>query len=85
MAMGQYHGQTLELARSEAENLVMTGQARWETRPLPKAETPGSPDLSELTRPQLEAMAEARGVKVVRADGEDGLPLKADYIRALGG
>ena len=78
---------TLSLMRSEAENLVMTGQARWadETRPLRRVETAESPDLSAMKRPQLAKLAEARGVNVVRADGGDGVPLKSDYIAALGG
>lgn len=84
---GQYRGWVLRKPRSEAENLVMTGQARWkeETRPLARVETPETPDLSAMTKEQLVTLAEARGVDVVRLDGEDGIPLKSDYIAALGG
>lgn len=87
MLTGQYRGTDLRKPKSEAENLVMTGQARWktETRPTPAGETPESPDLSGLTKDQLVAMAERHGVDVQRADGEDGAPLKSDYVRALGG
>ena len=86
MVAGQYRGFDLRKPRSEAENLVMTGQARWkvETRPAPKVETPEAPSLESMTRKQLEDLAAARGVEVERADGE-GLPVKADYLRALGG
>lgn len=50
-------------------------------------ETPEAPaeSLESMTRKQLEDMAAEQGVEVERADGEDGLPLKSDYIRALGG
>lgn len=87
MIYGQYAGYELRKPRSEAENLVMTGQARWagETATLPKPETPESPDLGGLTKAELVSLAVARGVTVKRADGKDGEPVKADYLRALGG
>lgn len=40
-------------------------------------------DLEGLTKDDLIALAEDRGVEVSREDGEDGPPLKSDYIRAL--
>lgn len=40
-------------------------------------------DLPALTKDDLVALAEERGVEVTREDGEDGPPLKSDYIRAL--
>lgn len=87
MIYGQYAGYEIRKPRSEAENLVMTGQARWATEhpTVPTGETPESPDLSGLTKAQLVALAESRGVKVERGDGKDGDPVKADYLRALGG
>lgn len=85
MTFGQYAGYDLRLRRTEAENLVMTGQARWcETRPMAKVETPEAPDLSVLSKSQLATVAEARGIEVTRADGEDGVPLKSDFLRVLG-
>jgi len=84
MTLGQYEGYELRLRRSEAENLVMTGQARWcETRPLVAAETAERPDLSALSKSQLAALAEARGIEVTREDGEAGVPLRSDYLRVL--
>lgn len=85
MTLGQYQGYELRLRRSEAENLVMTGQARWcETRPMVAVETAEKPDLSALSKSQLAALAEARGIEVTREDGEDGVPLKSDFLRVLG-
>lgn len=42
-------------------------------------------DLEALSKQELVELAVERGVDVERADGEDGVPLKADYIRALSG
>lgn len=42
-------------------------------------------DLASLSKPELVALAERRGIDVVRGDGEDGPPLKDDYIAALSG
>lgn len=42
-------------------------------------------DLASLSKPELVALAERRGIDVVRGDGEDGPPLKNDYIAALSG
>lgn len=39
--------------------------------------------LADMTREELADLAQARGVEVTRADGADGDPLKADYLRAL--
>lgn len=44
---------------------------------------PAAPELDAMTKPELEALAAARGVEVRRADGKDAAPLKSDYIRAL--
>lgn len=40
-------------------------------------------DLDALTKEDLVALAEDRGVEVTRADGKEGAPLKSDYVRAL--
>jgi hypothetical protein len=37
----------------------------------------------EMTKDELIAAAEQRGLTVTRADGEEGEPLKQDYIDAL--
>lgn len=50
-----------------------------------EAETPEAPDYAAMSKAELVEEAEARGLTVRRADGDDGVPLKADYIRALGG
>lgn len=39
-------------------------------------------ELEKLTKAELEARANARGLVVTRADG-DGEPVRADYIREL--
>lgn len=53
----------------------------------PATETPEAPAvaLDDLSKAELVALAEERGVTVTRADGENGAPLKSDYVRALGG
>lgn len=85
MELGQYAGMDIEMPKSEAENLVMTGQARWTNRPLPKAETPeGGHEFADMTRKELEAYAAEHDIEVTRADGEDLPPLKSDYLRVLG-
>lgn len=89
MLTGRHHGATLSLPRSEAKTLVGTGQARWaaetpERRTPETPETPKARPLDTLTKAQLVELAEAEGVDVQRADGEDGAPLKSDYLRALG-
>lgn len=38
---------------------------------------------ADMTKDQLEAEAERRGIEVTRLDGQDGEPLKSDYIAAL--
>lgn len=43
------------------------------------------PNLDALTKDELVALAEERGVEVTRQDGEDAPPLKSDYVRALSG
>lgn len=40
-------------------------------------------DLAKRTKDELEAIAKARGIEVKRGDGQDGEPLKDDYLRAL--
>lgn len=90
MMTGRLHGVTIHIPREEAKTLVGTGQARWaveapEAR-APKVETPETPrarPLDSFTKEELIDTAEDRGVDVVRADGEDGAPLKSDYIAAL--
>jgi hypothetical protein len=44
-----------------------------------------APDASydEMTKDELIAEAEQRGLTVTRADGEEGEPLKQDYVDAL--
>lgn len=39
--------------------------------------------LEDMTKAELEAEAQRRGVEVKRKDGEDGEPLKEDFVRAL--
>jgi hypothetical protein len=39
--------------------------------------------LEDMTKAELEAEAGRRGVTVTRKDGDDGEPLKEDYVRAL--
>lgn len=40
-------------------------------------------ELDGMTKDDLVAEAEARGLTVTRGDGEEGDPLKADYVEAL--
>lgn len=40
-------------------------------------------ELSELSVAQLEKLADKRSVTVTRGDGEEGAPLKEDYVKAL--
>jgi hypothetical protein len=42
-------------------------------------------ELSELSVAQLEKLADKRSVTVTRGDGEEGAPLKDDYVKALAG
>lgn len=72
---------------------VNAGAAEWveapketATRAAPESREPDTEtevDLRTLRKIELVEMAEERGVEVTRADGEDGEPLKADYVRAL--
>jgi len=49
-----------------------------------EAAAPGeAKDWDSLTKAELEAEAEKRGLTVKRGDGEDGDPVKADYVKAL--
>src|SRR5687768_6298931 len=43
----------------------------------------GDTDFDSWTKPDLEAEADSRGLTVKRSGGEDGEPLKQDYVRAL--
>ena len=45
--------------------------------------TPTDDGLDDLTKPELEEMATAQGVTVNRSGGEEGAPLKEDFVRAL--
>ena len=82
--VGPYAGQVLEYPQHVGEALLATGQAEVPSlAPRREAETRPLPDLSSLTKDELVALAEERDVKVVRADGEEGAPLKSDYLRAL--
>lgn len=40
-------------------------------------------ELESMTKEELVGMAETRGLTVTRGDGEEGDPLKADYVEAL--
>ena len=40
-------------------------------------------DVGSMTKSELVELAEKRGIEVVRGDGQDGAPVKADYVRAL--
>lgn len=40
-------------------------------------------DLEGMTKADLVALAEKEGITVLRGDGEDGDPVKADYVEAL--
>lgn len=40
-------------------------------------------ELQSMKVDDLQALADESGIEVVRGDGEDGEPLKADYVRAL--
>lgn len=40
-------------------------------------------ELTELSVPQLEKLAKKRTITVLRGDGDEGEPLKEDYVRAL--
>jgi hypothetical protein len=58
----------------------------WKRASAPAAGEPTTDEeLEGLTKDELKTLAEERGVTVTRADGEDGEPLKADYIAALSG
>lgn len=41
--------------------------------------------FEDMTKDELVAEAEKRGLTVARSDGKDGEPLKADYLKALTG
>lgn len=79
-------GQEYDVAGEFGSDLVSSGAAEWAGAP-PREEAVAEPtetrDLSGLTKDQLVAMAERHGVEVTRADGEDGAPLKSDYVAAL--
>lgn len=79
-------GQEYEVSGALGSALVSSGAAEWSGAP-PREEAVTVPtearDLSGLTKAQLAAMAERHGVEVTRADGEDGDPLKSDYLAAL--
>jgi hypothetical protein len=40
-------------------------------------------DFESMNKDELQAEAEKRGLAVKRGDGEEGDPLKADYVKAL--
>jgi hypothetical protein len=44
-----------------------------------------SEDLESLSKDELKELAAAKGVTVEREDGEEGEPLKSDYVTALKG
>jgi hypothetical protein len=47
------------------------------------ATTPEPADYEANTVEELRTLADQRQVEVKRGDGEDGAPLKADYVKAL--
>lgn len=51
----------------------------------PEPEADEAPDYEAMNKAELVEIAEARGIEVVRQDGEDGVPKKSDYIAALSG
>lgn len=84
MLTGRFRGQEVKQMRHYAENLVETGQARWPILETPEQEpVEETQELANMTRPELEALADKRGIDVQRQDGEDGRPLKSDYLAAL--
>lgn len=84
MILGPYRGHTLPRELSEAQYLEATGQGRIvrETAVAAAVETPEGPSLADMTKAELIALADERGIKVTRADGE-GVPRKVDYLNAL--
>lgn len=54
-------------------------------RSKPKVEPTTREQLAELERDELESLAKKRGVTVRRGDGEDGEPLKEDFVATLAG
>lgn len=58
--------------------------ASWKEGAAP-AENKAESDLKSKTKAELVAMADERGVEVTRSDGTELEPVKADYVKALGG
>ncbi len=50
---------------------------------MAKTDPTTAAELNELTVAQLEKLATKRGVTVLRGDGDEGEPLKEDYVKAL--
>lgn len=81
-------GKEYDVSGEIGSQYVSAGAAEWigkepkETATTGPTETRSEEDLSGMTKNELVALAEERGVDVERAEGE-GAPLKADYVRAL--
>lgn len=85
-------GKSYDLDGELASHYVSHGAAEWVGNPPEHAvrrapETRGEPeapvDLSGLSKRELVALAEERGIEVTRSDGGDGAPLRSDYEAAL--
>lgn len=51
---------------------------------MPKKIPQSHAELETMTKDDLVAEADRRGLTVTRSDGEEGEPLKEDYIAAIG-
>lgn len=55
------------------------------SKPQSAPATDDAPDFESMSKEELVKLAEERGLEVTRADGEDGAPLKSDFVKALQG
>lgn len=85
-------GKSYDLDGDLASHYVSHGAAEWVGNPPEHAvrrapevrdDAEDPVDLSGLSKDELVALAEEREIEVVRADGEEGAPLKSDYVAAL--
>jgi hypothetical protein len=80
---GQFKSRIPDIAEIEGERNEKSENVMAPSLAGPSAGAVPASELEGKTKAELVEMAEARGLTVTRGDGEEGEPVKQDYIDAL--
>jgi len=76
-------GERVERHPIDARGMIASGEYSPEPVAAKAPASESDDELDGLSKDELVALADEQGLTVTREDGEDGAPLKGDYLRAL--